>query len=350
MAEVPLDLEGVAPAVLFHNGHWNDWDKVIFNAGIRHRFPVPNGDWSDSRAMAWLAFYFSVNLLDIGLGKSNRICVFSPDEMRLIGDWKEDEGVMCSNLAWRRSFRQTGQGASNIHYYGQGNGDWRGTDDYWKDMVWDEKERRYVKNVRPTNTPVTNQSGQPVTGALPLGRENAVVMGGLLCWREADGHVVTEPADAAYGARGAAGESRFDGRGAAEAAAGTASCAVGIKATTVAEMEARAAVEATVEDGTENDSGEAEAVEAARLQHKAFVEEVEAHMVPPARQLRSGTGEAGVVTVPLREPSMEEVRKLREERKAAKKARKAERRAKREAWLSGSSVVHNATPARRFCE
>jgi hypothetical protein len=115
-------------------------------------------------------------------------------------------------------------------------------------------------------------------------------------------------------------------------------------------MEARAAVEVTVEDGTENDSGEAEAVEAARLQHKAFVKEVEAHMVPPARQLRSGTGEAGVVTVPLREPSMEEVRKLREERKAAKKARKAERRAKREAWLSGSSVVHNATPARRFCE
>lgn len=51
---VPLWLEGDAEEVLMHNGHLQDWEKLVMAAGLPAKETFPTGPWSDSRALAWL--------------------------------------------------------------------------------------------------------------------------------------------------------------------------------------------------------------------------------------------------------------------------------------------------------
>lgn len=97
---VSLALEGTAKCVLFHNGTFHRWEemmqKVCWGGGAR----MPPGPWSDSRALAWLAYHrgwTSLRLTDWGMG---RVVLFDHKGNVILqgSGWKEgvDKGVVQS--------------------------------------------------------------------------------------------------------------------------------------------------------------------------------------------------------------------------------------------------------------
>lgn len=112
-----LKLEGrTKNHVLFHNGHWNEWDKTALEAAVRNNLSVPTGKWSDSRVMAWLCSVYGLGFMEL-LPKQKGVA-FGPgtDDLEIFtGDgWNEVtvEGggkIWCSNDYFR--FRKTGHGA-----------------------------------------------------------------------------------------------------------------------------------------------------------------------------------------------------------------------------------------------
>ena len=101
--EVPLFTSGTTKGyVLFHNGHWGDWKKEMYNG----KFQVPKGKWSDSRAMALMAAYRGHGVLDL---IDEKAVILGPEDYEVFGTgWikvKDDAGVdiWCSNsnFNWR---------------------------------------------------------------------------------------------------------------------------------------------------------------------------------------------------------------------------------------------------------
>lgn len=98
--DVSLDLEGEADAVLMHNGHWSDWKDEAMRSATSCGAHVPDGLWSDSRAMAWLAAHHGIGILNFI--KHQRIAVLTPEGIQRFGDWdKVSNGLWASNLNWR---------------------------------------------------------------------------------------------------------------------------------------------------------------------------------------------------------------------------------------------------------
>lgn len=96
------NLEGITDAVLFHNGHWHDWDDTCLQACISRGLKFPGGDWSDSRAMAWLADKCGVNFLKL-IGGFNKIAVLTPKGVQMFGEgWKDSDNMKCSNDSYTR--------------------------------------------------------------------------------------------------------------------------------------------------------------------------------------------------------------------------------------------------------
>jgi hypothetical protein len=91
----PLDLEGTAPAVLAHNGHWGGWRSAVI--GMRDRgHEAPGGAWSDSRAMAWAAGVYGHHILDF-IAPGQRIATLTVRGLKLYGYWKRQGGISYSN-------------------------------------------------------------------------------------------------------------------------------------------------------------------------------------------------------------------------------------------------------------
>lgn len=102
-------------AVLFHNGHWADWRNICLRTILRAKVPFPDGEWSDSRALAWLASIYGLNFLSLIEG-SNKIAVLTTEGIRTYGEgWKSVKGNMCSN-----DFFDTGYARTKFGYW---NGD-----------------------------------------------------------------------------------------------------------------------------------------------------------------------------------------------------------------------------------
>jgi predicted glutamine amidotransferase len=59
-----LALEGECESVLMHNGHFSEWQKVLLN-NISPTYKFPEGDWSDSRAMAFIASIHGEHVLKL---------------------------------------------------------------------------------------------------------------------------------------------------------------------------------------------------------------------------------------------------------------------------------------------
>jgi hypothetical protein len=115
---VPTVLKGSADAVLFHNGHWNDWKDVCLKTILNKRVKFPAGLWSDSRAVAWLIKQDGKGILSLIEGM-NRFAILSPKGIERWGDWKTVEGVVCSNDYWEKKVWQNNyQGSS---YMGNNN-------------------------------------------------------------------------------------------------------------------------------------------------------------------------------------------------------------------------------------
>lgn len=109
--DVPLKKEGKANKLLFHNGHWSDWEKVLLN-NLSYRVSLPDGIWSDTRALALLTAIHGKGFLQL-LGGYNKFILMTPKSSSVIGDFTEDEGVFYSNQGYK------GYGCSSTAtYYG----------------------------------------------------------------------------------------------------------------------------------------------------------------------------------------------------------------------------------------
>lgn len=96
--DVPLWPEGETGGyVLFHNGSWHRWEDACLELATHHQEieEVPEGEWSDTRAMAWMVAWKGKNVLNF---IKEKCVLFSPDDMEIFrSDWEMVNGVRCSN-------------------------------------------------------------------------------------------------------------------------------------------------------------------------------------------------------------------------------------------------------------
>lgn len=118
--EAEVALSGVAPAVVFHNGHWEGWEEMLkFSLRVAHT-NRPNGPWSDTRALACIAGLGGKRCLSlVGVEK---VIHFSAKGIRYFGDFTRDEetGLLVSNDYWKwDKFARCDFSAWSV-----GDGDW----------------------------------------------------------------------------------------------------------------------------------------------------------------------------------------------------------------------------------
>jgi hypothetical protein len=100
-------------AVLFHNGHWREWQEKMMESAIKGNAKLPVGKWSDSRAMAWIAARHGLGMLEFIANASNRVVAFGPKGIQIFGEtWDEVDGILVSNKSW--CFRATGS-TTTVH-------------------------------------------------------------------------------------------------------------------------------------------------------------------------------------------------------------------------------------------
>lgn len=93
-----IELEGRTPgAVLFHNGHWGNWSDRAMEAAINSNNQIPVGDWSDTRAIAWMSYIYGPGFFE--LLPSQRGIYMDTQKMEVFtgGGWEQINDVWCSN-------------------------------------------------------------------------------------------------------------------------------------------------------------------------------------------------------------------------------------------------------------
>ncbi len=100
--KAPLDLAGTTKGhVLFHNGTWTKWRDETWIAAARFKAKIPAGRWSDTRAMAFLSYFYGPGLLDFIEEKG---VLFGPSDLELfngISGWSMHEGCYISNTFFK---------------------------------------------------------------------------------------------------------------------------------------------------------------------------------------------------------------------------------------------------------
>ena len=94
---------GKSKTVLFHNGHWASWQENLLRAVTAGTMKLPGGEWSDSRAMAWLAARYGRETLEL-IPRTQRMALVSKSGVKMYGDgWTAfAKGQWASNLNWQR--------------------------------------------------------------------------------------------------------------------------------------------------------------------------------------------------------------------------------------------------------
>lgn len=88
--------------VLFHNGHWNDWEGICSDLRDEFKLTVPEGPWSDSRAAAWLTAHVGPVALEMLPGKYALLGAGGYMLFPLNHDgWYGFEGMWFSNDHWK---------------------------------------------------------------------------------------------------------------------------------------------------------------------------------------------------------------------------------------------------------
>lgn len=95
----PNKTEGRTEAAIFHNGTWADWQDYTLRAVTDgQRDKLPSGAWSDSRALAYLAGRYGLEILDLVEDKQ-RIAILTHDDVIRHGkNWINLAGLWLSNL------------------------------------------------------------------------------------------------------------------------------------------------------------------------------------------------------------------------------------------------------------
>lgn len=106
LKDVPLAVKGeIDGFVLFHNGHWGKWRESCLESVWKTGKQLPQGKWSDSRAMAWSAAHFGISILEFIDEKS---VAFGYNQCELSGSgWVLEEGVWYSNMNWKSRVKRS---------------------------------------------------------------------------------------------------------------------------------------------------------------------------------------------------------------------------------------------------
>jgi hypothetical protein len=100
----PTPLTGsTSGMVLFHNGHWLDWRKMLGELAIQGKVRLGlEGGWSDTRTLAALASIGGPGILD-HLTTGQKFCLVTPKEAIPIGyGWETVDGIHYSNTLWQK--------------------------------------------------------------------------------------------------------------------------------------------------------------------------------------------------------------------------------------------------------
>lgn len=107
---VPLWTAGYANQVLFHNGHLHAWEDLVLQVGLPEKERFPEGEWSDSRALAWLVHLKGPGVLDFVI-KSSRVALLYADPDTLGTDQYNREqdhiGLYGSGWIHKQGFSQS---------------------------------------------------------------------------------------------------------------------------------------------------------------------------------------------------------------------------------------------------
>lgn len=115
-------LEGkTKSAVFFHNGTWKVWQDVLLQTCVNHGLVIPDGEWSDTRALALLTTVYGPNFPRIIEGQKGVLFGPGPDDINVFygSNWYRENNVLCSNLIWKnetRNYMGFGQGQSEYDY------------------------------------------------------------------------------------------------------------------------------------------------------------------------------------------------------------------------------------------
>lgn len=109
---VPLWLKGTTSGyVLFHNGSWSSWRDRLYNCAERapEGKKLPMGEWSDTRAMAYVTSFYGPGVLTL---IDEKVVLFGPKSEFIFKEpqFQKKDGIWFSNLGWnyeRRRGRQT---------------------------------------------------------------------------------------------------------------------------------------------------------------------------------------------------------------------------------------------------
>lgn len=95
--KVDLRLKGSANGVLFHNGTVFDFEGIMLRASMGKSVYIPKGDWSDSRALAWLCYNNGIKMMDKITGW-NKIAILTKKGIEKFGSgWVEFKNNQVSN-------------------------------------------------------------------------------------------------------------------------------------------------------------------------------------------------------------------------------------------------------------
>jgi hypothetical protein len=136
-------------SMLFHNGHWNDWKDMLLSTLAARKMRLPNGPWSDSRALALLTHVYGEEFLNFV--SEQRVCIVSPSGFITYGSgWSSHEECLVSN-SYSFSAPTTievgyGKGWSRDTWWESNRapkgGDSKRYEAYWKEResTWSERE------------------------------------------------------------------------------------------------------------------------------------------------------------------------------------------------------------------
>ena len=126
--DIELDVVGSGKDVIFHNGHWEGWRDYCLGYIQTRSIRLPKGDFSDSRAIAWMVYHYGFEFLKL-LPDTNKFIVMTPKHLWSSGDFKEKDGNWYSNLYWERT--------EVVTRYG-----WNADTQSWNKPSDDEKETK----------------------------------------------------------------------------------------------------------------------------------------------------------------------------------------------------------------
>lgn len=138
MGDATLALEGKCGAALIHNGHWGSWKEMTMRMQP-HGAKIPEGPWSDTRAMAYLAGIYGPELLTF---VDEKVAVmYGTGDYEYWGHWQDEAGCKFTNLAWksvkysRKSKKEDAKEYGNFYEYAMEHGNFHG---------WEEERRARI--------------------------------------------------------------------------------------------------------------------------------------------------------------------------------------------------------------